>query len=170
MALSPLAGKPAPRELLTNIPRLISAYYTEQPDLENPANLVSFGTSGHRGVSTEGSFNEAHILAVCQALCEYRQAQGIDGPLFIGKDTHALSEPAEATAIEVFAANGLEIRIPAGQVYTPTPVVSHAILAYNRGRTSGLADGVAHRRHEVRGAEGLGQEAGHGQLRHAACR
>ena len=142
MALSPLAGKPAPRELLTNIPRLISAYYTEQPDLENPANLVSFGTSGHRGVSTEGSFNEAHILAVCQALCEYRQAQGIDGPLFIGKDTHALSEPAEATAIEVFAANGLEIRIPAGQVYTPTPVVSHAILAYNRGRTSGLADGV----------------------------
>jgi phosphoglucomutase len=142
MALSPLAGKPAPRELLTNIPRLISAYYTEHPDLENPANLVSFGTSGHRGVSTEGSFNEDHILAVCQALCEYRQAQGIDGPLFIGKDTHALSEPAEATAIEVFAANGLEIRIPVGQVYTPTPVVSHAILAYNRGRTTGLADGV----------------------------
>lgn len=142
MALSPLAGQPAPRELLTNIPRLISAYYTEHPDLENPANLVAFGTSGHRGVSTEGSFNEDHILAVCQALCEYRQAQGIDGPLFIGKDTHALSEPAEATAIEVFAANGLEIRIPSGQAYTPTPVVSHAILAYNRGRTSGLADGV----------------------------
>jgi len=142
MALSPLAGKPAPQELLTNIPRLISAYYTEHPELENPANLVSFGTSGHRGVSTEGSFNEDHILAVCQALCEYRQQQGIDGPLFIGKDTHALSEPAEATAIEVLAANGLEIRIPSGQVYTPTPVVSRAILAYNRGRTSCVADGV----------------------------
>jgi phosphoglucomutase len=142
MALSPLAGQPAPRELLTNIPKLISAYYTEHPDLGNPANLVSFGTSGHRGVSTDGSFNEDHILAVSQALCEYRQQQGIDGPLFIGKDTHALSEPAEATAIEVFAANGLEIRIPTGQVYTPTPVVSHAILAYNRGRTTHLADGV----------------------------
>src|SRR3972149_9678813 len=102
MALSPLAGKPAPRELFTNIPRLVSAYYTEHPELENPANLVSFGTSGHRGTSTEGSFNEDHILAVCQALCEYRQAEGISGPLFIGKDTQALSEPAESTAIEVF--------------------------------------------------------------------
>jgi len=142
MALSPLAGNPAPRELLTNIPRLVSAYYTEHPEPGNPAQQVAFGTSGHRGISTEGSFNEDHVLAVCQALCEYRQKQGITGPLFIGKDTHALSEPAEATAIEVFAANGLEIRLPAGQAFTPTPVVSHAILAYNRGRTSGLADGV----------------------------
>lgn len=142
MALSPLAGKPAPRELLTNIPRLVSAYYTEHPEPGNPAQQVSFGTSGHRGVSTEGSFNEDHVLAMCQALCEYRQKEGINGPLFIGKDTHALSEPAEATSIEVFAANGIEIRTSSGQDYTPTPVVSHAILTYNRGRTSGLADGV----------------------------
>jgi phosphoglucomutase len=142
MALSPLAGKPAPLELFTNISRLISAYYTGHPNLENPAHQVAFGTSGHRGTSMEGSFNEDHVLAMCQALCEYRQAQGISGPLFIGKDTHALSEPAESTAIEVFAANEVEIRIPVGQVYTPTPVVSHAILAYNRGRTSALADGV----------------------------
>jgi phosphoglucomutase len=121
---------------------LVSAYYTEHPEPGNPPQQVVFGTSGHRGISTEGSFNEDHVLAMCQALCEYRQKQGISGPLFIGKDTHALSEPAEATAIEVFAANGLEIRLPAGQAYTPTPVVSHVILTYNKGRTSGLADGV----------------------------
>lgn len=136
----PLAGKPAPREILCNIPKLVSAYYTEQPDPAEPAQQVTFGTSGHRGTSTAAAFNEAHILAVCQALVEYRQAQGITGPLFIGKDTHALSEAAEATAIEVFAANGVELRITRG--YTPTPVVSHAILTYNRARTSGLADGV----------------------------
>lgn len=136
----PLAGQPAPRELLTNIPRLVSAYYTERPDPQETAQQVAFGTSGHRGTSTLGSFNEQHILAVCQALVEYRQQMGITGPLFIGRDTHALSEPAEKTAIEVFAANGLEIRIAEG--YIPTPVVSHAILTYNRGRTSGLADGV----------------------------
>ena len=136
----PLAGQPAPRELLTNIPRLVSAYYTGHPSSEESAQQVAFGTSGHRGTSTQGSFNEDHILAVCQALVEYRQQAGITGPLFIGKDTHALSEPAESTAIEVFAANGIEIRIADG--FTPTPVVSHAILAYNRGRTSGLADGV----------------------------
>ncbi|GAB4484365.1 MAG: phosphoglucomutase (alpha-D-glucose-1,6-bisphosphate-dependent) [Anaerolineales bacterium] len=135
-----LAGKPAPREMLCNIPKLVSAYYTEQPDPANPAQQVAFGTSGHRGTSTESAFTETHILAVCQALVEYRQAQGITGPLFIGKDTHALSEPAEATAIEVLAANGVEIRITPG--YTPTPVISHAILTYNRGRTSALADGV----------------------------
>lgn len=136
----PLAGQPAPRELLTNIPHLVSAYYTEHPSPEVLAQQVAFGTSGHRGTSTQGSFNEDHILAVCQALVEYRQQAGITGPLFIGKDTHALSEPAESTAIEVFAANGIEIRIADG--FTPTPVVSHAILAYNRGRTNGLADGV----------------------------
>ena len=136
----PLAGQPAPRELLTNIPRLVSEYYTEHPDPEVSAQQVAFGTSGHRGSSTQASFNEDHILAVCQALVEYRQQAGITGPLFIGKDTHALSEPAEATAIEVLAANGLEIRIADG--YTPTPVISHAILTYNRGRTDGLADGI----------------------------
>ena len=142
MPLSPLAGLPAPRELFANIPLLVSQYYTEHPDAANPAQQISFGTSGHRGTSKEGSFNEDHILAVCQALCEYRQQQGISGPLFIGKDTHALSEPAEATAIEVFAANGVEICISAGQTYTPTPVVSHAILTWNTNRTTDLADGV----------------------------
>ena len=142
MSPSPLAGLPAPREILVNIPLLVSAYYTQQPDANNNAQQISFGTSGHRGTSNEGSFNEYHILAICQALCEYRHTQGIDGPLFIGKDTHALSEPAESTAMEVFAANELEIRFPSGQSYTPTPVVSHAILSYNRGRRHGLADGV----------------------------
>jgi phosphoglucomutase len=137
---NPLAGQPAPRELLTNIPRLVSAYYTGHPDPEVSSQQVAFGTSGHRGSSIQASFNEDHILAVCQALVEYRQQAGITGPLFIGKDTHALSEPAEATAIEVLAANGLEIRI--ADEYTPTPVVSHAILAYNLGRASGLADGI----------------------------
>ena len=135
-----LAGQPAPRELLTNIPGLVSTYYTDQPDPEEPAQQVAFGTSGHRGTSTQGTFNENHILAVCQALVEYRQQAEIKGPLFIGKDTHALSEPAERTAIEVFAANGIEIRIADG--FTPTPVVSHAILTYNRGRVSDLSDGV----------------------------
>ena len=144
MSTHPLAGQPAPRELFTNIPKLVSAYYTEHPDAADIAQQISFGTSGHRGTSTPAaaSFNEDHILAVCQALCEYRQKEGISGPMFIGKDTHALSEPAEATAIEVFAANSLQIRIPSGQIYTPTPVISHAILSYNRGRTTGLADGV----------------------------
>jgi phosphoglucomutase len=136
----PLAGQPAPREFLTNIPRLVSAYYTEHPDPEQTSQQVTFGTSGHRGSSIEGSFNEDHILAVCQALVEYRQQAGITGPLFIGKDTHALSEPAQSTAIEVLAANGLEIRIADG--FTPTPVISHAILTYNRGRTGDLADGI----------------------------
>ena len=136
----PLAGQPAPRESLTNIPRLVSAYYTEHPDPEQTSQQVAFGTSGHRGSSIQGSFNEDHILAVCQALVEYRQQAGISGPLFIGKDTHALSEPAQSTAIEVLAANGLEIRI--GDGFTPTPVISHAILTYNRGRTGELADGI----------------------------
>jgi phosphoglucomutase len=112
MALSNLAGQPAPRDILANIPRLVSAYYTEHPEPGNSAQQVSFGTSGHRGSSQDGSFNEDHILAICQAICEYRQKQGISGPLYIGKDTHALSEPVEVTAIEVFAANGIEIRIP----------------------------------------------------------
>jgi len=142
MSAHPLAGKPAPRELLANIPRLVSAYYTRCPDATIPAQQVAFGTSGHRGTSLENSFNENHVLAISQALCEYRRANGIDGPLYVGMDTHALSEPALASAIEVFAANGMEIIIQAGHGYTPTPVISHAILTYNRGKKSGLADGV----------------------------
>jgi phosphoglucomutase len=137
-----LAGQPAPRESLVNIPRLISAYYTHQPDPAVPAERVAFGTSGHRGTSTARAFNEAHVSAICQALCEYRQAQAITGPLYIGMDTHALSEPAFATAVEVLAAYGLELMLPHDMGYTPTPVISHAILTYNRGRKAGLADGI----------------------------
>ena len=135
-------GHPAPPESLANIPRLVAAYYTTQPDPENPDQRVAFGTSGHRGTSLSGSFNEAHILAVSQALCEYRQAAGIDGPLFVGMDTHALSEPAMISATEVFAANGVTVMLQDGLGTTPTPAVSHAILTHNRGRKGGLADGV----------------------------
>ena len=142
MPMHELAGKPAPYQLLVNVPRLVSAYYTQHPDPENPAQRVAFGTSGHRGSSLENSFNEDHILAISQAICEYRREQGIDGPLFIGMDTHALSEPALATALEVFAANGVDVMIQTGRGYTPTPVISHAILTYNQGRSAGLADGV----------------------------
>ncbi len=142
MALHPLAGKPAPRERLENIPRLISAYYTYQPDPADLGQQVAFGTSGHRGSSLDSKFNENHILAICQALVEYRQAQKIDGPLYIGMDTHALSEPAQATAVEVFAANGIDIVIQAGMGYTPTPVISHAILTHNHLAKGGTADGV----------------------------
>src|SRR5512136_651317 len=142
MALHPLAGKPAPHDMLVNVPRLISAYYTGEPDPADPAQRVAFGTSGHRGSSFRGSFNEGHIVAISQAICEFRQAQGITGPLFIGMDTHALSEPALASAVEVFAGNDQEIMIDSGAGYTPTPVISHSILNYNRGRTTGLADGV----------------------------
>jgi phosphoglucomutase len=142
MAVSPLAGKPAPRDLLVNIPRLVTSYYTDRPDVSDPAQRVSFGTSGHRGSPFKGSFHEDHILAISQAICEYRQKAGVTGPLFIGKDTHALSEPALATALEVFAANGVTVMIQEGRGYTPTPVISHAILTYNRDRKSGLADGV----------------------------
>jgi phosphoglucomutase len=142
MSLHPLAGKPAPYELLVNVPRLISTYYTAEPDVSDPAQRVAFGTSGHRGSSLRGDFTEGHILAISQAICEYRQAQGITGPLYIGMDTHALSEPALASAIEVFAGNGQDIMVQEGFGYTPTPVISHAILTYNRGRSRGLADGV----------------------------
>ncbi|MDX1520242.1 MAG: phosphoglucomutase (alpha-D-glucose-1,6-bisphosphate-dependent) [Anaerolineae bacterium] len=142
MSIHELAGKPAPPSLLTNIPRLVSAYYTHKPDPSDPAQLVSFGTSGHRGTSFDYSFNEDHILAICQAICELRQAEGINGPLFIGMDTHALSEPALATAIEVFAANETEIVVQAGLGYTPTPVISHAILTHNDQHPDSQADGV----------------------------
>lgn len=140
--VSPLAGKPAPPELLVNVARLVTAYYSEAPDPANPLQRVAFGTSGHRGTAFEKSFNEAHVLAISQAICLYRKQHGIDGPLFIGIDTHALSEPAFASALEVLAANGVELMMAAGGEYTPTPAVSHAILAYNRGRTTGLADGI----------------------------
>ncbi len=137
-----LAGKPAPYEYLVNVPRLVSAYYTHKPDPGDPAQRVAFGTSGHRGSSLKNSFNEDHILAISQALCEYRKANAINGPLYIGMDTHALSEPALFSAVEVFAANGMDIVIDKDLGYTPTPVISHAILTYNRSRTQGLADGV----------------------------
>ena len=142
MALHPLAGQPAPFDLLPNLPRLLSAYYTHQPDPQVATQAVAFGTSGHRGTSTENSFNEQHILAICQAISELRRTQGITGPLYLGMDTHALSEAALSTAIEVFAANAVELMIQPDRGYTPTPAISHAILTYNRGRTSGLADGV----------------------------
>jgi phosphoglucomutase len=140
--ISPLAGKPAPRSILVDVPKLLAAYTDLQPDPAEPSQRVVFGTSGHRGNPFERSFNEAHILATSQAICDYRKRQGIDGPLFIGADTHAVSEPAFQSALEVLAANGVETMISAGGEFTPTPAVSHAILVYNRGRNSGLADGI----------------------------
>ena len=142
MTISHLAGKPAPRELLVNIPRLITAYFTGKPDVSDPAQRVAFGTSGHRGSAFKNSFNENHVLAVSQAICEYRNGKGFTGPLYMGMDTHALSEPAMATALEVFAANEVTVIIQKGGGYTPTPAISHAILTHNRGRKNGLADGV----------------------------
>jgi len=140
--ISPLAGKPAPPSMLINVPRLVAAYYAERPDASVAAERVTFGTSGHRGSAFDRSFNEAHILAITQAICSYRRANGVDGPLFMGIDTHALSEPACVSALEVLAANGVEVMIDRDRGYTPTPVISHAILCYNRGRTRGLADGI----------------------------
>ena len=142
MSIHPLAGKPAPIESLTNIPRLISAYYIQHPEPGNPAQAVSFGTSGHRGTSVNGSFNDDHVAAISQAICEHRQGEGIRGPLFMGMDSHALSEPALYTAIEVFAGNGMEIHIHKDHQYTPTPVISHAILTWNASHQGVQADGV----------------------------
>ena len=142
MTVHELAGKPPPRSLLVNIPRLVSAYYTHKPDISDPSQRVGFGTSGHRGSPLNNSFNEDHILAISQAICEYRQAKNITGPLFMGKDTHGLSEPALASGLEVFAAAGITVMIQEGFGYTPTPVISHAILTHNRGKKQGLADGV----------------------------
>jgi phosphoglucomutase len=140
--ISPLAGKPAPRKLLVNVPRLVTAYFALTPDPSITSQRVAFGTSGHRGSAFAGAFNEAHILAIAQAVCLYRRHAGTDGPLFLGMDTHALSEPAFATAIEVLAANGVETMIDEHGGYTPTPVISHAILSYNLERKTGLADGI----------------------------
>jgi phosphoglucomutase len=142
MAVSELAGKPAPRSLLINVPRLVADYYTISPDAEDPAQRVSFGTSGHRGSAADGSFNQDHIWAVVQAICNHREKQAYNGPLYLGMDTHALSEPALITALEVLAANEVTVMVQSGRGYTPTPVVSHAILTYNRGRDAGLADGI----------------------------
>jgi len=142
MGTHPLAGKPAPKELLVDVDQLRKEYYARKPDVADRSQRVSFGTSGHRGSSLRGAFNDAHVAAVSQAICEYRKGQGIAGPLFIGKDTHGLSDPAFMTAVEVLAANGVETMIDREDGYTPTPAVSHAILTYNSGRTSGLADGI----------------------------
>jgi len=142
MSVSTLAGKPAPAELLIDVNRLVRDYHDKSPDPSDPQQLVSFGTSGHRGTPFDGSFTEAHILAITQALCEFRRSKGISGPLYMGKDTHAASAPAQRTALEVLAANGVETIIQRDEGFTPTPVISHAILTYNRGRSSGLADGI----------------------------
>ncbi len=142
MALHPLAGKPAPADLLIDVARLQRDYHQRQPDLDDPAQRVSFGTSGHRGTPLDGTFTEAHILAITQAICEYRKDHGIDGPLFMGKDTHAVSGPAQCTALEVLAANGVETFLQRDDGFTPTPVISRAILAYNKGRMEHLADGI----------------------------
>jgi phosphoglucomutase len=140
--LSPLAGKPAPRELLVDLARLERDYFERVPDVDDPNQRVSFGTSGHRGSSLRGSFNEAHVLAITQAICDYRLSRGTGGPLYMGKDTHALSTPAQRTALEVLAANRVETIIERGEGVTPTPVVSRAILVHNRGRKDRLADGI----------------------------
>lgn len=142
MNISPLAGKLAPTDILVNVAKLVTAYYSEVPDPAITLQRVKFGTSGHRGSSFEKSFNEAHVLAISQAICHYRKQQDIDGPLFIGIDTHALSEPAVVSTLEVLAANGVEVMMAAAGEYTPTPAISHAILCYNRGRDRGLADGI----------------------------
>ena len=142
MKISPAAGKPADPKILVNVPKLVTAYYSLQPDPSDPRQQVVFGTSGHRGSAFDGAFNEWHILAITQAICDYRKKQKIDGPLFLGIDTHALSEPAFASALEVLAANNVEVMISEGTAYTPTPAVSHAILRYNSGKQTGLADGI----------------------------
>jgi phosphoglucomutase len=140
--ISPLAGKPAPIDLLVDIPKLVTAYYTEIPDPAIVNQRVLFGTSGHRGTAFDKAFNENHILAITQAICLFRTKNNINGPLFLGQDTHALSAPAFASALEVLAANGVQVMISERNEYTPTPVISHAILTYNRGRTAGYADGI----------------------------
>jgi len=140
--ISSAAGKPADPSILVNVPKLITAYYELRPDPSNPRQRVVFGTSGHRGSATDVAFNEWHILAITQAICDYRKLQNIEGPLFLGMDTHALSEPAFASALEVLAANNVEVMLSEGSAYTPTPAVSHAILRYNRARKTGLADGI----------------------------
>ena len=140
--ISPLAGKPAPKDMLIDPAQLEREYFERRPDVNNPQQLVSFGTSGHRGSPLNGTFTEAHILAITQAICDYRRMKGIDGPLYMGQDTHAVSRPAQRTALEVLAANGVETLIQKDDGFTPTPVISHAILVYNATRREHLADGI----------------------------
>src|SRR5512143_2218560 len=140
--ISSLAGQAAPKEMLVDVARLEAEYFAGRPDCSNPNHMVHFGTSGHRGSPLRGSFTESHILAITQAICDYRRTQGTDGPLFMGKDTHALSGPAQSTALEVLAANGVETVIQQDDGVTPTPAISRAILVYNRGRKAHLADGI----------------------------
>src|SRR5271169_3871484 len=142
VTISPLAGKPAPKEMLVDLARLERDYYEKRPDVSDPNQMAIFGTSGHRGSPLRGTFTEAHILAITQAICEYRRGHGVDGPLHMGKDTHALSAPAQRTALEVLAANGVETIIQRDDGVTPTPVISHAVLVYNRGRREHLSDGM----------------------------
>src|ERR1700693_1625084 len=142
MKISPLAGKPAPKDMLIDVARLEKEYFERHPDRHDPNQLVSFGTSGHRGSPLHGTFTEAHILAITQAICDYRRTQGTGGPLYLGKDTHALSGPAQRTALEVLAANNVETIIQENDGVTPTPVISRAILVYNRGRKQHMADGI----------------------------
>src|SRR5258706_1530845 len=142
MAISPFAGKPAPKDMLIDPARLERDYFERRPDLDDPGQLVSFGTSGHRGSPLRGSFTEAHILAITQAICDYRRTQGTDGPLYMAKDTHAVSGPAQQTALEVLAANEVQTIIQRDDGFTPTPVISRAILVYNRARAKHLADGI----------------------------
>lgn len=142
MKINLLAGKPATPATLVDVPRLVTAYYTDVPDSSVQSQRVTFGTSGHRGSAFENSFNESHVLAISQTICDYRKRQSISGPLFLGIDTHALSVPAGASALEVLAANGVDVKLAEHEEYSPTPAVSHAILTYNRGRTAGFADGI----------------------------
>src|ERR1017187_6718348 len=142
VTISPLAGKPAPKEMLVNVGRLEAEYFDRKPDVSDATQMVSFGTSGHRGSSLHGTFTEAHILAITQAICDYRRSQNINGPLQMGKDTHALSAPAQRTALEVLAANNIETIIQRDDGMTPTPVISRAIIIHNHGRKTGLADGI----------------------------
>src|ERR1700734_2293946 len=141
-SVSPLAGKPAPKEMLIDVAQLQREYFERRPDVNDPNQLVSFGTSGHQGSPLDGTFTEAHILAITQAICDYRHANGTDGPLYMGKDTHTVSDPAQRTALEVLAANNVETIIQQGDGITPTPVISRAILVSNRGRKQHLADGI----------------------------
>src|SRR6266568_245408 len=141
-SISPLAGRPAPKEMLVDVARLEREYVERRPDLSDINQMVSFGTSGHRGSPLRGSFTEAHILAITQAICDYRRGQGADGPLYMGKDTHAVSGPAQRTALEVLAANNVQTIIQRDDGFTPTPVISRAILVYNRNRKEHLADGI----------------------------
>ena len=141
--INPLAGKVAEPSMLANLPRLVTAYFAGKPNPSVPAQRVAFGTSGHRGSALNNAFNEAHILAISQALCDYRRGAGISGPMFVGIDTHALAEPALVSALEVLAGNGIEVMIDRDDGYTPTPVISHAIISYNKGRESGFAAGAA---------------------------